>query len=148
MTGHPAAPLAELDVEVGRAPRRTAAETGRRRARPRYLPLLWRVVAINAVVLVVACVVTIRVLSPGSLTSVAPEEAVILAVALSAMVAATIFLLHRAFVPLQRLTRFVRELDPTRTGQRVPVDRHDSEAGELAGAVNDMLGRLEAERRE
>lgn len=152
MSGHRRTGGRALTGELGRRSHVTNAtaahERSRRGARPYYLPLLWRVAAINFVVVVVACVVTIGVLSPGSLVSAAAEEAVILAVALSAVVAANLLLLRRAFTPLQLLTRLAREVDPTRPGQRVAVDAIVSEASELAGAFNEMLGRLEAERRE
>lgn len=115
---------------------------------PRYLSLFWRVVVANAVVLIVACVVTAVVLSPGKLTSVAPDEAIILAASLGALVAGNLFVLRRAFTPLERVTRLIGRVDPRRPGQRVPVDGYDSEANELAGAFNEMLGRLESERRE
>jgi two-component system sensor histidine kinase UhpB len=110
--------------------------------------LLWRVVAINAAVLVIACLVTIIVFSPPKLSSVAPEEAVVLIASLGALAAGNLLLLRRALLPLQRLTGLAREVDPTRPGQRVPIEGPDSEAGELAAAFNEMLSRLEAERRE
>jgi two-component system sensor histidine kinase UhpB len=116
--------------------------------RARYRPLLWRVVAINAIVLLVACVVTIRELSPGRLAQLAPEEALILVSSLGALILGNLLLLRRALMPLQQLTRLTREVDPTRPGQRVSIDGHDSEATELARAFNEMLARLEAERRE
>ena len=131
------------------APRRALGQPSRpARTRPRYLPLLWRVVAINAAVLVIACLVTIAVFSPHRLSSVAPEEAAVLVAALGVLVAGNLVLLRRALLPLQRLVGLARDVDPARPGQRVPIEGPDSEAGELATAINEMLARLEAERRE
>jgi two-component system sensor histidine kinase UhpB len=112
------------------------------------LPLLWRVVEINASVLVAACLVTIVVFSPRKLGSAAPEEAVVLVVSLVALAAGNLVLLRRALLPLQRLTALARDVDPVRPGQRVPIEGPDSEPGELAAVFNEMLSRLEAERRE
>jgi two-component system sensor histidine kinase UhpB len=105
-------------------------------------------VPINAALLLAACVITIVVFSPHKLWRAAPEEAAVLVVALLAVGAGNLLLLRRTLLPLQRLTALAREVDPTRPGQRVPVEGPDSEAGELAGAFNEMLARLEAERRE
>ena len=118
------------------------------RSQPRYLPVLWRVVAINAAVVVIACLVTVAVFSPHRFSSVAPEEAAVLLAALGILAAGNLLLLRRALLPLQRLTGLTREVDPTRPGQRVAIEGPDSEAGELAAAFNEMLARLEAERRE
>jgi two-component system, NarL family, sensor histidine kinase UhpB len=106
------------------------------------------VLVTNAVVVAVACAVTVAVLSPGRLSSVAAEEALVLAGSVGAIYAANLFLLRRAFAPLEQLTRVARKIDPTSPGQRVAVDDQHSEAGELAVAVNEMLARLEDERRE
>jgi two-component system sensor histidine kinase UhpB len=118
------------------------------RPRPRYLPVLWRVVVINAAVLVIACVVTMAVFSPRHLSMVAPEEAGVLVASLGVLAIGNLLLLRRALLPLQRLAGLARGVDPTRPGQRVAIEGPDSEAGELAAAFNEMLARLEAERRE
>ncbi len=116
--------------------------------RRRYAPLVWRVAATNAVVLVAACLLTILVLSPHKIGSFAADEAILLACALVAVAAINVLLLHRAFAPLRALIALTRRIDLTRPGQRVPVPRRDSEAGELAISFNEMLVRLEAERRD
>ena len=41
-----------------------------------------------------------------------------------------------------------RKVDLTRPGQRVPVSDYESEASELAETFNEMLERLESERRD
>ena len=71
-----------------------------------------------------------------------------LVAALGILAAGNLLLLRRALLPLQRLTGLAREVDPARPGQRVAIEGPDSEAGELATAFNEMLARLEAERRE
>ncbi|HKP89716.1 MAG TPA: HAMP domain-containing sensor histidine kinase [Thermoleophilaceae bacterium] len=113
----------------------------------RYSPLFWRVLALNAVVLVVACVVTVVIVTPRKVGSFAASEALVLAASLVLIAVANLLLLKRAFRPLERVTRLAREADPTRPGQRVPLDGDRSEAGQLAAVFNDMLERLEAERR-
>jgi two-component system sensor histidine kinase UhpB len=113
----------------------------------RYSPLFWRVLALNAVVLVIACVVTVVIVTPRKVGSFAASEALVLAASLALIAVANLLLLKRAFRPLERVTRLAREADPTRPGQRVPLDGDRSEAGQLAAVFNDMLERLEAERR-
>jgi two-component system sensor histidine kinase UhpB len=125
-----------------------AAEQSGERPR-RYIPLLQRVVAINALLVVVAVTVTIAVLAPGRVTSLALNEelaAVLGAVAL--VVAVNVVLLRRIVAPLQALTAFARRVDLTTLRQRVPAPEATSEAGELALTFNEMLTRLDAERRE
>ncbi|MFL5782318.1 MAG: HAMP domain-containing sensor histidine kinase [Thermoleophilaceae bacterium] len=121
--------------------------SGGLRTDTRYSPLFWRVLALNAVVLVVACVVTLLVVSPRKIGSFAASEALVLVASLLLIAVANLLLLKRAFRPLERVTRLAREADPTRPGQRVPLDGDRSEAGQLAAVFNDMLERLEAERR-
>jgi two-component system sensor histidine kinase UhpB len=115
-------------------------------ARGRYSPLFWRVLVLNAGVLVAACVVTLLVVSPNRVSPFAAEEAVVLVAALAVIAIANLFLLKGAFRPLERVTRSARRIDPNRPGERVPVEGDTSEAGQLAAAINDMLARLEAER--
>ena len=98
--------------------------------------------------LVAACVVTLLVVSPGHLSSFAAEEAVVLVAALALVAVANLVLLKGAFRPLELVTRSARGIDPNRPGQRVPLEGDTSEAGQLAEAINEMLGRLETERRQ
>jgi two-component system, NarL family, sensor histidine kinase UhpB len=56
--------------------------------------------------------------------------------------------LRRALAPLRRLTAMVRKFDPLRPTPRIPVYAWDPEIVELTRAFNDMLERLELERRE
>ena len=63
------------------------------------------------------------------------------------MLAINLLLLRHALGPLRELTSFARRIDPLEPGLRLQVTGGDSEATELADAFNDMLERLEAERR-
>jgi two-component system sensor histidine kinase UhpB len=115
---------------------------------PRYTPLIRKVAATNALVLLVTCLLTILVLSPHKIASFATDEAVLLGCALTAVITLNVLLLRRAFAPLGALIALARRVDLTRPGQRVPVGQRDSEASELALSFNEMLIRLEAERRD
>jgi two-component system, NarL family, sensor histidine kinase UhpB len=111
------------------------------------MPLFWRVFLTNALILAVAT--GVLVLSPATVSSpVATKELVVLAAGLCAMVALNLALLRQAFRPLDRLKRFMRRVDPLAPGRRVPIDRADPEVAELTEAFNEMIERLETERRE
>jgi two-component system, NarL family, sensor histidine kinase UhpB len=122
--------------------------TSHARGSPRYTPLFQRVAALNAIVLVAACAVTIVVVSPQKLSSIAVGEAVVLLAALVLVATVNLYLLRRALEPLEALTALARRVDLTRPGQRVPVSPYESEVSELATTFNEMLERLESERRE
>jgi two-component system sensor histidine kinase UhpB len=111
------------------------------------MPLLWRVFAINAAVLTVAAAGL--VVSPLTVSfPVALTELVVLTAGLVGLLVANLALLRRVFAPLERLTRFMREVDPLRPGSRVPPGDADPEIAELTGAFNEMIERLEEERRD
>jgi two-component system, NarL family, sensor histidine kinase UhpB len=116
---------------------------------PRYTPLFLRVVAVNAVLLVVACVGTLFVIAPDrfSFSSIAAQETALVLGVLAAVVIMNVALLRRVFTPLERMAALARRFDPRRTGQRVPIGASESEVTDVARAFNDMLGRLEDERR-
>jgi two-component system, NarL family, sensor histidine kinase UhpB len=121
----------------------------RRRLRPRYRRLFWRIFAANAVVLAGASVMAVLILSPGSLSEpVALRELGILAAALVVMVLANLIVTRRLVAPLEQLVRVMREVDLLRPGSRVSVGGAPSEATELAETFNAMLDRLESEREE
>lgn len=108
--------------------------------RHRTVPLFWRLFIPNACVLVAACVVLI----------VAPPNGrvAILASGLALMLVIDLFLMRRAFAPLERLFSLMRQIDPLAPGRRLPVSGPESEVTELARAFNEMLDRLEFERRD
>jgi two-component system sensor histidine kinase UhpB len=111
------------------------------------VPLLWRVFATNAAVLVAATLVL--VVSPATVSfPIALAELIVLIGGLVAMLTLNLALLRRAFGPLQRLTTVMRGVDPLRPGERAAIDAPDPEVAELAAAFNEMLERLEIERRD
>jgi two-component system, NarL family, sensor histidine kinase UhpB len=75
------------------------------------------------------------------------EVAVLLAGFVVALVM-YLLLLRRALAPLGRLTRLMRRIDPLAPGQRVDTDAGDEQVMALARAFDEMLDRLERERRE
>ena len=109
--------------------------------------LFWRVFAINALVFV-AAVVALAV-SPATVSErIHFSEVAVLACGVAIVLAVDVVLLRRVFWPLERLTKLMRRVDPLAPGQRVAVERPPAEVGELTRSFNDMLDRLEHERRE
>jgi two-component system, NarL family, sensor histidine kinase UhpB len=122
-------------------------EATRRGPGSRGMSLLWRVFASNALVLVVAT--TVLVVSPATVSfPVALTEAVVLALGLGAMLALNLVLLRRALAPLERLRASMRSTDPLRPGTRAPVDDAVPELRGVTETFNEMVARLEAERRD
>ena len=110
------------------------------------MSLFWRVFLTNAVLLVAAAIV----LGALALTIGAPvalTETAVLVVGLVAMLLANLLLLRPSFVPLERLARRMRDVDLLEPGQRLPVTG-PAEVGALVRTFNEMLERLETERRE
>jgi two-component system sensor histidine kinase UhpB len=118
------------------------------RPRRKYVPLVYRVAGVNALVLVAAVAVTLVVLAPRKLSSFAIDEAAVLTGALVLVALANLVVLRRIVRPLETLTALARRVDLTRPGARMPGATASSEAGELALTFNEMLTRLETERRE
>lgn len=114
----------------------------------RYVPLVVRVAGVNALLLIAAVAVTILVLEPRRISSFAAKEVVVLIAALLLMALVNLLLLRRIVGPLQALTDLARRVDLANPGERMPGAQPTSEAGELALTFNDMLDRLESERRE
>jgi two-component system sensor histidine kinase UhpB len=113
------------------------------------VPLLHRVAGVNALLLLLAVAVTIIVLVPGHQSSYRlDEEGVVLAVAVILVVLLNVYLLRRIVRPLQQLTELARTVDLTDPRPPVPDAEPNSEAGELAVTLNEMLVRLRTERRE
>jgi two-component system sensor histidine kinase UhpB len=110
------------------------------------LPLLWRVFGINATLLVLATV--LLAVSPVTIhASIAFVEVLDLAVGLLVMLAANLVLLRHTVRPIDRLVERMRTVDLLRPGQRL-AEEGGVEATALVRAFNQMLERLEAERRE
>jgi two-component system sensor histidine kinase UhpB len=111
------------------------------------MTLLWRIFATNAAVLVVATLVL--VISPVTVSfPIALTELVVVIGGLAAMLILNLLLLRRALRPLGRLTNVMRGIDPLRPGERASMDAADPEVADLTAAFNDMLDRLERERRD
>jgi two-component system, NarL family, sensor histidine kinase UhpB len=110
------------------------------------LPLLWRVFGINATLLVLAGV--LLALTPLTIHApIAFIEAVDLAIGLVLMLAANLLMLRRTVLPIDRLVERMRTVDLLRPGQRL-AEEGGVEVTALVRAFNQMLERLESERRE
>jgi two-component system sensor histidine kinase UhpB len=107
---------------------------------PRHVSLFWRLFVPNATVLATACVVL--------MVEPANGRVVALTGGLAALLVVNLVLMRRTFAPLARLSAAMRATDPLRPGQRVPAEGPRSEVTVLAEAFNEMLERLEDERRE
>ena len=57
-------------------------------------------------------------------------------------------LLHRGLHPLEQLTAVMERVDPLAPGQRIELDAPEREVAALTEAFNEMLDRLESERRD
>jgi len=109
--------------------------------------LFWRVFAINAAVLVAA--VAVLALSPATVSSrINAGEVALLGIGVAAVLAVNLLALRRVFGPLEQLTALMRRVDPLAPGQRIEIERQAAEVAELSLAFNDMLDRLERERRD
>lgn len=133
------------------APRREGgdhdAADGPQPSQARYIPLFWRALGVNVLLLIGMGLVTIAVL-PDRFSRLAPEEAAVLALALVAALVANTILLRRALQPLRRLAVLMSRVDPLRRGTRAEAPSAPSEIADLATAFNRMLDDLEHERRE
>ena len=110
------------------------------------LPLLWRVFAINAALLVIATL--LLALTPVTIhASIALVELVDLLVALAVMLTANLLLLRHTLAPIDRLVERMRTVDLLSPGHRL-VERGGVEVAALVRTYNQMLERLETERRE
>jgi two-component system sensor histidine kinase UhpB len=108
--------------------------------------LFWRVFLFNAAVFVVGTLVL--VVSPATVSfPVELTEAIVLVVGLTTMLLLNLVLVRLSFAPLERLTGLMRRVDLLRPGQRLAV-AGPSEVRELGRVFNEMLARLESERRE
>jgi two-component system sensor histidine kinase UhpB len=116
------------------------------RTRMSSMPLFWRVFATNALAMSLAFAAL--VLAPVTVSvPVSATELIVLAIGLVLLLIFNLLLLRPAFSPLDRLADTMRRHDPLSPGERVPVDREPDVAA-LAQSFNDMLDRLESERRE
>jgi two-component system, NarL family, sensor histidine kinase UhpB len=109
------------------------------------LPLYWRVFATNASVLLLAFMAL--VLAPVTVSvPIDVGELILLAIGLLVVLLVNLLLLRPALRPLDELAEAMRRHDPLAPGERVAVDGEPDVAA-LAQAFNEMLDRLEFERR-
>ncbi len=113
----------------------------------RYLPLFWRVLALNGAV-VTTMAIAIAIVLPAPFAHIAADDATILAITLTVTLVANALLLRHALAPLTHLPALLRRVDPLQSGERLQVPNAPSEAAELARAYNEMLDQLESERLE
>jgi two-component system sensor histidine kinase UhpB len=110
--------------------------------------LVWRLFIVNTTVIVIAY----SVLAFSPLTVKSPlrplQGGVFSLVGLLAVTAVNTLVIRRSLGPLVRLTEAMRHVDPLRPGERVVVSPAGDEVTELGMAFNEMLRRLEDERRE
>ena len=110
------------------------------------MTLLWRVALINAGVLGLA--LAALALSPATVSArVSLTELGVLAAGAAALLVVNVVALRRVFAPLSELTALMRRVDPLRPGQRIEVHRSVAEVAALQDAFNEMLDRVEHERR-
>jgi two-component system sensor histidine kinase UhpB len=110
------------------------------------MSLFWQVFATNAAVLALAT----AALALGPFTVSVPvafTELMVLLAGLLVLLVLNLALLRPAFGPLYAVSETMRRLDPLEPGERVPVVGGPHIAA-LAQAFNEMLERLERERRE
>ena len=109
-------------------------------------PLFWRVFAVNAALLALATLLLL--FSPVTVSRpVRLPEALVLVLGFGLALAANVVLLRRAFFPLERLARRMETVDLLQPGQRLPAGAGGM-VGRVVQAFNEMLDRLETERRE
>jgi two-component system sensor histidine kinase UhpB len=110
------------------------------------LSLLIRVFGINAALLAAATL--ILALTPVTVHApIALVEGADLVIGLAVMLAANFVLLRRTIAPIDRLVERMHTVDLLRPGQRLPRDG-GVEVEALVTSFNQMLDRLEEERRE
>jgi len=110
------------------------------RPAPTYIPLFWRLFVPNAAVLLGAGIVLMIQPANGRVVALAGGLAVLLTV--------NLVLMRRAFAPLARLSGLMNVIDPLEPGRRLPELGPECEVTRLTEAFNQMLDRLETERRE
>jgi two-component system sensor histidine kinase UhpB len=110
------------------------------------MPLFWRVFLLNSALLVVAGVVL--ALSPLTVSEpIKVLEQILLAAGILVMLVTNYAMLRPTFTPLERLAKRMKNVDLLRPGRRL-TPTGSPEVVDLVHAFNDMIERLETERRE
>jgi two-component system sensor histidine kinase UhpB len=111
------------------------------------MSLFMRVLLANAAVLAIATLLLL--FSPVEISfPVTNTQALILVTGFVVSVALNIVLLRGVIAPLRRLTDTMRSVEPMQPGRRLAIRRADADVQALTQAFNEMLDRLEDERRE
>jgi two-component system, NarL family, sensor histidine kinase UhpB len=112
--------------------------------------LLVQVLSVNLLLVAGTAVVALIALEPRVGSALGGREVLVLGLALLATLMGNWLLLRRRFIPLERLISSMEQVDLAGAHrQLVACDRVDSaEAHRLEAAINRMLARLEASRRE
>ncbi len=111
------------------------------------MSLFLRVLLANAVVLAIATLLLL--FSPIEISyPVTNTQAIILVAGFLVSVALNLVLLRGVIAPLRRLTETMRSVEPLQPGRRLAIRGADADVEALTTAFNDMLDRLEDERRE
>jgi two-component system sensor histidine kinase UhpB len=111
------------------------------------MSLLTRVLLANGVVLAIATLLLL--FSPVEVSfPVTNTQALILVTGFVVSVILNMLLVRGVIAPLRRLTATMRSVEPLQPGRRVAIRGADADVAALAAAFNDMLDRLETERRE
>jgi two-component system sensor histidine kinase UhpB len=111
------------------------------------LSFVTRLFLVNAAVLAIATLLLL--FSPITLSAPVTEgQAFILVAGFLVSLAVNLVLLRRVVAPLRRLADVMHSVEPLEPGRRVAVPGADAEVAALAATFNEMLGRLELERRE
>jgi two-component system sensor histidine kinase UhpB len=122
---------------------RVNPRTDRRRRTTLYRRLFVRYAAVLTLALLLLVFAPVTISVPVKLAELA-----VLLVGFAAMLGAFHLLLHRGLRPLEQLTAVMERIDPLAPGQRIELDASEREVGALTEAFNDMLDRLETERRD
>ncbi|MBW3592741.1 MAG: HAMP domain-containing protein [Actinobacteria bacterium] len=110
------------------------------------MPLAWRIFIVNAAVFAAGTVAL--AVSPATVSSpIALTESLVLAAGLVAILVLNLVLVRRSLAPLERLTEVMHDVDLVRPSGRVEI-AGPVEVRELGAVFNEMLDRLEAERRQ
>jgi two-component system, NarL family, sensor histidine kinase UhpB len=115
--------------------------------RARGLSLLTRVFLANGTVLLL--IALLLLFSPVEIDfPVTSTQAAIIVSGFVVAVAANLLLLRPVIAPLRRLEETMRAVEPHEPGRRVSIPHADADVTALTEAFNEMLDRLENERRE
>jgi len=112
--------------------------------------LLAQVLAVNALLVAGTVLVATLAVDLRLRQLVGGREILVFGLALLATLLGNVLLLRRRFTPLQEMIATMERVDLAESGARVPLGRRGSarEVERLGAALNRMLVRLEAERRE